>query len=192
MTASPMNFSTVPPCRSRTALTSIEVARDHAPQRLGVELLAERRRVDDVAEEDRDRLAHLAPRSVSGLPQARQNLAWAGLASPQVGQAAMSSLRERRPKTRVRTLSRSCSTPSQTSSRAPSASSAAAASSTRKPISRAMREIRLALLEADVNFKVVKEFVARVRERALGQEVTEEPHARPAGREDRPRGADRR
>jgi signal recognition particle subunit SRP54 len=38
-------------------------------------------------------------------------------------------------------------------------------------ISRAMREIRLALLEADVNFEVVKEFVAQVRERALGEEV---------------------
>ncbi|MGH3104977.1 MAG: signal recognition particle protein [Gaiellaceae bacterium] len=38
-------------------------------------------------------------------------------------------------------------------------------------ISRAMREIRLALLEADVNFKVVKEFVARVRERATGADV---------------------
>jgi signal recognition particle subunit SRP54 len=38
-------------------------------------------------------------------------------------------------------------------------------------ISRAMREIRLALLEADVNFEVVKEFVAQVRERALGQDV---------------------
>jgi signal recognition particle subunit SRP54 len=38
-------------------------------------------------------------------------------------------------------------------------------------ISRAMREIRLALLEADVNFEVVKEFVAHVRERALGEEV---------------------
>ncbi len=35
----------------------------------------------------------------------------------------------------------------------------------------AMREVRLALLEADVNYKVVKEFVARVRERAVGQEV---------------------
>ena len=35
----------------------------------------------------------------------------------------------------------------------------------------AMREVRLALLEADVNFKVVKEFVKRVRERAVGQEV---------------------
>ena len=35
----------------------------------------------------------------------------------------------------------------------------------------AMREVRLALLEADVNFKVVKDFVARVRERSIGQEV---------------------
>jgi signal recognition particle subunit SRP54 len=35
-----------------------------------------------------------------------------------------------------------------------------------------MREIRLALLEADVNFKVVKEFVERVRARALGADVT--------------------
>jgi signal recognition particle subunit SRP54 len=38
-------------------------------------------------------------------------------------------------------------------------------------ISRAMREVRLALLEADVNFGVVKEFVAQVRERSLGEEV---------------------
>jgi len=38
-------------------------------------------------------------------------------------------------------------------------------------ISRAMREVRLALLEADVNFEVVKDFVARVRERSLGAEV---------------------
>jgi len=37
----------------------------------------------------------------------------------------------------------------------------------------AMREVRLALLEADVNFKVVKEFVARVREKALGADVLE-------------------
>ena len=35
----------------------------------------------------------------------------------------------------------------------------------------ALREVRLALLEADVNFKVVKEFMARVRERAVGAEV---------------------
>jgi signal recognition particle subunit SRP54 len=38
-------------------------------------------------------------------------------------------------------------------------------------ISRAMREIRLALLEADVNLDVVRDFVARVRERALGEDV---------------------
>lgn len=35
----------------------------------------------------------------------------------------------------------------------------------------ALREVRVALLEADVNFKVVKEFLARVRERAIGAEV---------------------
>jgi signal recognition particle subunit SRP54 len=38
-------------------------------------------------------------------------------------------------------------------------------------ISRAMREIRLALLEADVNFTVVRDFVGRVREKALGDEI---------------------
>ena len=36
----------------------------------------------------------------------------------------------------------------------------------------AMREVRLALLEADVNYKVVKDFVARVRERSVGHEVS--------------------
>jgi signal recognition particle subunit SRP54 len=36
----------------------------------------------------------------------------------------------------------------------------------------AMRQVRLALLEADVNYAVVKDFVARVRERAVGQEVS--------------------
>lgn len=35
----------------------------------------------------------------------------------------------------------------------------------------AMREIRMALLEADVNYKVVKEFVAKIRERAIGADV---------------------
>ncbi|HLF73425.1 MAG TPA: signal recognition particle receptor subunit alpha, partial [Anaerolineales bacterium] len=36
----------------------------------------------------------------------------------------------------------------------------------------AMREVRLALLEADVHFSVVKAFIARVRERAIGAEVS--------------------
>ncbi|GBF11643.1 signal recognition particle protein [Tepidibacillus sp. HK-1] len=38
-------------------------------------------------------------------------------------------------------------------------------------VNQMMREVRLALLEADVNFKVVKDFVSRVKERAIGQEV---------------------
>ena len=38
-------------------------------------------------------------------------------------------------------------------------------------IAEALKEVRLALLEADVNFKIVKEFVERVREKAIGQEV---------------------
>ncbi|MGI6038469.1 MAG: signal recognition particle protein, partial [Limnochordia bacterium] len=42
---------------------------------------------------------------------------------------------------------------------------------TEKDVDAALREVRLALLEADVNFRVVKDFVARVKERALGQEV---------------------
>jgi signal recognition particle subunit SRP54 len=41
-------------------------------------------------------------------------------------------------------------------------------------INRALREIRLALLEADVNFKVVKQFTSTVKERALGAEVAKQ------------------
>lgn len=40
-----------------------------------------------------------------------------------------------------------------------------------KTVDEVLREIRLALLEADVNFRVVKEFIARVREKAVGDEV---------------------
>ncbi len=42
---------------------------------------------------------------------------------------------------------------------------------TEEDINKAMRQVRLALLEADVNFKVVKQFTAAVKERALGQDV---------------------
>jgi signal recognition particle subunit SRP54 len=42
---------------------------------------------------------------------------------------------------------------------------------TEKDLDEAMREVRIALLEADVNFKVVRQFIAAVRERALGAEV---------------------
>ena len=36
-----------------------------------------------------------------------------------------------------------------------------------------MREVRMALLEADVNFKVVKEFIAVITEKAVGRDVLE-------------------
>jgi signal recognition particle subunit SRP54 len=42
---------------------------------------------------------------------------------------------------------------------------------TEADVDAAMREVRMALLEADVNYKVVKDFIGRVRERAVGQEV---------------------
>jgi signal recognition particle subunit SRP54 len=42
---------------------------------------------------------------------------------------------------------------------------------TEQDVDAALREVRVALLEADVNFKVVKDFVRRIRERAVGQEV---------------------
>ncbi len=42
-----------------------------------------------------------------------------------------------------------------------------------KDVIAAMREVKMALLEADVNFKVVKDFIGRVKERAVGDEVLE-------------------
>ena len=42
---------------------------------------------------------------------------------------------------------------------------------TEKNMAEALRMMRLALLEADVNYKVVKDFEGRIRERALGEEV---------------------
>jgi len=44
---------------------------------------------------------------------------------------------------------------------------------TEKDVKEMMREVRMALLEADVNYKVVKDFIAKVSERAVGQEVLE-------------------
>src|SRR5207247_2153031 len=40
-------------------------------------------------------------------------------------------------------------------------------------VAEALREIRLALLEADVNFRVVKDLVARIKERAVGRDILE-------------------
>lgn len=42
---------------------------------------------------------------------------------------------------------------------------------TEKDIKAALREVKLALLEADVNFRVVKDFISKVQERAMGQDV---------------------
>lgn len=44
---------------------------------------------------------------------------------------------------------------------------------TEKDVDEAMREVKLALLEADVNFKVVKDFIAAVKQRCIGSEVME-------------------
>ena len=44
---------------------------------------------------------------------------------------------------------------------------------TEKDVKEGMREIKLALLEADVSFKVVKDFINAVTERAVGSEVLE-------------------
>ena len=44
---------------------------------------------------------------------------------------------------------------------------------TEDDVNMAMRQVRLALLEADVNFQVVKQFTAAVKERALGADVLE-------------------
>ncbi len=63
----------------------------------------------------------------------------------------------------MRTLPKNCNAPSRIS--------AARASLTEENIDEALREIRLALLEADVNFKVVKELIDHIREKAVGQEV---------------------
>ena len=43
---------------------------------------------------------------------------------------------------------------------------------TEENIKESMREVRMALLEADVNFQVVKDFIARVTEKSVGLEVT--------------------
>ena len=44
---------------------------------------------------------------------------------------------------------------------------------TEDDVNEAMREVRMALLEADVNFKVVKDFIKTIKERAVGQDILE-------------------
>ena len=49
-----------------------------------------------------------------------------------------------------------------------------------------LKEVRMSLLEADVNYKVVKDFIARVKEQALGETVMKITQPQPDGRQDRP------
>ena len=49
----------------------------------------------------------------------------------------------------------------------------------------ALKEVRLALLEADVNFKVVKDFIGRVQDKATGSTRPRKPDSRSAGRQNR-------
>ncbi len=58
-------------------------------------------------------------------------------------------------------------------------------------IDSAMRDIRLALLEADVNFKVVKAFIENAERALPGRRGDGQPRSRPAGGQDRQRGARR-
>ena len=50
----------------------------------------------------------------------------------------------------------------------------------------AMREVRVALLEADVSLPVARQFIKAVEKKATGAAVTKSGHARPAGHQDRP------
>ena len=63
---------------------------------------------------------------------------------------------------------------------------------TEADVKEAMREIRLALLEADVSYKVVKDFTKSVTERCVGTDVLESSDSRPDDCQDRQRRADRR
>ena len=49
----------------------------------------------------------------------------------------------------------------------------ARASSPKRTYKTAMRDVRMALLEADVNYKVVKDFIKKVTERAVGADILE-------------------
>jgi len=44
---------------------------------------------------------------------------------------------------------------------------------TEKDVKAALKEVKMALLEADVNYKVVKDFISKIEERAVGKEVME-------------------
>ena len=57
---------------------------------------------------------------------------------------------------------------------------------TDKDIDEALGQVRRSLLEADVNFRVARDFVNSVKERGAGRGHPGKPHSRPAGYQDRP------
>ena len=58
---------------------------------------------------------------------------------------------------------------------------------TEADVKAALKEVKMALLEADVSFKVVKQFIKAVQERAIGQDVMNEPDSGADGDQDRKR-----
>ena len=56
---------------------------------------------------------------------------------------------------------------------------------TEEDVKVALKEVKMALLEADVNFKVVKQFIKSVEERAVGAGCHERPESRTDGDQDR-------
>ena len=61
---------------------------------------------------------------------------------------------------------------------------------TEAAVKEGMREVRMALLEADVNYAVAKDFIKKVTERCVGQEILCFPDPGPAGHQNRQRGND--
>ena len=55
---------------------------------------------------------------------------------------------------------------------------------TEEDVKIALKEVKMALLEADVNFRVVKQFTKSVQERAVGQDGYERTESRPDGHQD--------
>ena len=86
----------------------------------------------------------------------------------------------------------SCSTHCPTASTGSSSSIRGKGRLGEADVDEVLREIRLALLEADVNFKVVRDLVARIRERTVGAELVRGADPGAAGHQDRQRGADPR
>ena len=60
---------------------------------------------------------------------------------------------------------------------------------TEADVKTALKEVKMALLEADVSFKVVKQFISSVQERAVGQDVLTSLNSGTDGDKDRKRGA---